>query len=577
MDPQLWSTERERIHGAIVRAAGIAQQRGEPITSSRLSRLAERLERDEFNLVVVGAFKRGKSTVVNALLGAPVLPTGVLPLTSVVTRLRWGTASTAEIRSTDGTAMRIPVEELDGFVTEAANPENRLGVASAEVQLPADLLRSGGVIVDTPGVGSTLAHNTDTTLAFLGDVDAVVFVTSPDPPISEDERRFLVAVSDHAHHLFFVLNKVDLLAGEDVDQVLAFTRSVIGEAIGGEPRVHAVSARRALGGDDPGFDAFTEALMAFLEHDLPATGVASVTRKASDAVGRIRTSIGVELDALRLSVEEIARRRSRLDAVQRDVESTQKELHALVAASGRELLAWIEGELATWRSSETERLLVEAEHVMAAGSIRPVELARTMDGLLRADLETWRPGLETAVRTRASAAREPIVARADAAAADAAASAAQILHLEPPRTPPVEGLTERSRFTYASFEVPTVMESLLPDAAAVLPTAWAAGVALRRARRRIPMIVDRYSGRVRHDLATRLEESAGELLRALDRHLAETTEGLDEALARAEERADSLARTEASRSSELQALDRELRSLAAMLSGPSGLLREHTS
>ena len=82
------STEAQ-VHEFIVRAREIADARLESVTSSRLAELGERLERRDFNVAVLGEFKRGKSSLVNALLGVPVLPTGVLPLTSVVTRRRW--------------------------------------------------------------------------------------------------------------------------------------------------------------------------------------------------------------------------------------------------------------------------------------------------------------------------------------------------------------------------------------------------------------------------------------------------------------------------------------------------------
>ncbi len=567
MSAQPSISEPDPIRGALGRASEIALERGEPITSARLAALAERLRRGEFNVVVVGAFKRGKSTLVNALVGAPVLPTGVLPLTSVATSLRWAPVSTATICSEDGTSRGIPLTALDGFVTEAGNPRNHLRVASAEVAVPADILRSGGVIVDTPGVGSTLEHNTDTTMRSLEDVDAAVFVTATDPPISEDERRFLIAVRHHAHKMFFVLNKVDTLDAHEADEVLTFTRSVIGEAIGDEATIFPVSARRALREGDPGMDRFAAELAAFVDRDLAGIGIDSVVDKACRSIDRVLAGIAVELEAQRLSVEEIGRRRQRLAEVRRTIDTTRGELATLVQSHVRELLSWIVEELAVWRTDETDRLLRAAERAMAETTMLPAELARSIDDLLRDDIETWRPGFETAVRSRSSTAHDALATRAEAVASGAAEAAAEILDIRPPPAPPIDGLPEESGFTYAFFEVPTVAQSLLPDAAKVLPTTWATGIALRRARRRIPMIVDRHSGRIRHDLATRLERSARELIQALDRHLGATTEGLDEALARAEASSDSLGRSGSSVAPSLLALDRELGSLAELLRG----------
>jgi predicted GTPase len=85
-------------------------------------------------------------------------------------------------------------ERLTAFVTEEANPRNMLGVARVEVRLPSELLASGVVLIDTPGVGSTFQHNTAAANAVLEECDAALFVVSPDPPITEVEVQFLASV-----------------------------------------------------------------------------------------------------------------------------------------------------------------------------------------------------------------------------------------------------------------------------------------------------------------------------------------------------------------------------------------------
>ena len=71
------------------------------------------------------------------------------------------------------------------FVAEDANPENRLGVERVELFYPADILADGTVIIDTPGVGSTLRHNTEAAWRVMPECDAAFFVVSADPPITE--------------------------------------------------------------------------------------------------------------------------------------------------------------------------------------------------------------------------------------------------------------------------------------------------------------------------------------------------------------------------------------------------------
>ncbi len=177
--------------------------------------LRERLSSGQLHLAVMGQFKRGKSTLINALLGAEILPDGVLPVTLVPVFLHYGPQPEFEIRFANGRAPeRYCVERLGDFVNEANNPKNRENVSRVDLFYPADLLQRGIVLIDTPGIGSTLQHNTDTTLDFLPRCDAAVVVLSADPPITAAEVAFLQQLQPHVARLFFVLNKIDYLDSE---------------------------------------------------------------------------------------------------------------------------------------------------------------------------------------------------------------------------------------------------------------------------------------------------------------------------------------------------------------------------
>src|SRR5208282_645699 len=92
---------------------------------------------DGIDVAVFGRFKAGKSSFLNHLAGRDVLPIGVVPLTAVITRLRFGPVERAEARFLDGRAEVIPVADIGLLVGENENPENRKQVASVEVELPA--------------------------------------------------------------------------------------------------------------------------------------------------------------------------------------------------------------------------------------------------------------------------------------------------------------------------------------------------------------------------------------------------------------------------------------------------------
>jgi predicted GTPase len=177
----------------------------------RLRVLRRRLEHERLQLAVLGQFKRGKSTFINALLGADVLPTAVIPLTAVATFIAWRREPLVVVHFKDNArseefSPQTTAEIRDilfRFVAEEANPENRLGVERVELFYPADILAHGTVIIDTPGVGSTLRHNTEAALRVLPECDAAFFVVSADPPITEAELEYLSRLKAKMARVFF--------------------------------------------------------------------------------------------------------------------------------------------------------------------------------------------------------------------------------------------------------------------------------------------------------------------------------------------------------------------------------------
>jgi len=185
----------------------------------KLTDLGDRFAEGRFHVAVLGQFKRGKSTLLNALTGEPILPVGVAPLTAAPPFIQYGEMPKIKVKyQGDRAADEFPggsTEErsayLARFVTEAGNPQNRLGVTEVQVDLLAPILAGSVVLIDTPGIGATYRHETMATLNFLQQCDADLFLISTDPPITEVELDFLRQVREKVPRLFFVLNKIDYL------------------------------------------------------------------------------------------------------------------------------------------------------------------------------------------------------------------------------------------------------------------------------------------------------------------------------------------------------------------------------
>ena len=106
----------------------------------QIAALRDRLDAARLRVLVVGEAKRGKSTLVNALLGREVLPVGVTPLTAVATTVRYGDDPRADARFIDGHEEKLPLEALGDLVTERGNPGNCRGIASVTVYVAAPVL-----------------------------------------------------------------------------------------------------------------------------------------------------------------------------------------------------------------------------------------------------------------------------------------------------------------------------------------------------------------------------------------------------------------------------------------------------
>jgi Predicted GTPase len=197
------------------------EQFGADVASSDMRALRDTLAHlDElFLLVVAGEFNAGKSSFVNALLNAPVMPEGVTPTTDRITLLHYA-------------------DEVSEHLKEAYLLERGY---------PAEILRQVN-IVDTPGTNAVIRRHEELTRDFIPRADLVLFATSADRPFTESERSFLEIIKTWGKKVVMVLNKIDILQPDELEQVLEFVRSNATTLLGTTPEVFPISARLAKRG-----------------------------------------------------------------------------------------------------------------------------------------------------------------------------------------------------------------------------------------------------------------------------------------------------------------------------------------
>ena len=322
---------------------------GKEGAENQFEELIVKLAEDRFILAVLGQFKRGKSSLMNAIIGHEFLPTGVLPLTSAITVLKYGPVQRLVVtKSNSMFTEEMPISSLGDYVTEKGNPGNQKKIKTVAVELPVPFLRYGIEFVDTPGVGSVITANTETTYNFLPECDAVLFVTGADTPMTSPELEFLKKIKEYVNRIFFVINKVDLISEEELKEVTTFVTKTISDALESDTvKVFPVSSRMGLdaritGNEElykqSGLQELEDTLASFLSEEKAADFLAAVAQKAiriidnetaqnafSEAVLEVRAKEVQEEKAatlhydLHAAVSAINLSRAKLEAIYNDI------------------------------------------------------------------------------------------------------------------------------------------------------------------------------------------------------------------------------------------------------------------
>jgi GTP-binding protein EngB required for normal cell division len=533
---QAASTVDPALARVLARLAEAAQLLGVTEVADLAAETAARLQALRLEVAVVGEFKRGKSSLINALVGREVLPVGVLPLTSVPTVLEQGEEGLV-VEYTDDRQEQYRLDQLARFVTEEMNPGNRLGVTRVTARLHTPLLDAGVRLVDTPGVGSVHEHNTRSTDAYLPSLDAAVLVTSADPPISAAERAFLQRVLEHAVRLFVVLNKADYLAPTDLERTLAFTEQVVRDVLPawGGP-VYPLSARPGVG-DPRGMRRFADDLARFLREERVAVVTDSAKHSAARGLGSLRLALELERRAASLPTEELAARRAQFSAVVDRLAGDAVDDTALLGAAVRRGLDALDETLAPHRAQlarQAERATMEVaeRHPDASPGGLLELLAAERPALLQ---ELSRELVEQAGTAAVAAYRQAAAGVADRAAdrvqrLQAGAASAFGVPLPDFVAPDLDlGIVR------VSFSVPRVTllaEQLASASWRLLGARAARARAIARAREQAAEEAEMLLGRLRGATAQQLGEAARQLGARLLRHQAALAASLTAAIDR---------------------------------------------
>jgi hypothetical protein len=526
----------------LLRLCRLAQELGTEPIAEEARELAARVSEGRFYVACVGQFKRGKSTLLNALVGYEVVPTGFIPVTAVPTVIRFGDSRHARVRMRDGMWRDIAMPELKEYVTEELNPENKKAVDGAEVFVPSPLLSSGMCFVDTPGLGSVFTGNTATTQAFIPHIDAALVVVGADPPIAGEELALVEEVGKQVQDLILIINKADRTTDPERAAAIKFTREIL------EKRLHRpmgevfqVSAAERMESRGPLRD--WEKLLASLHHLVDDSGRNLVHAACDRGLQRLSEQllaiISEDRDALQRPIEESERRIELMRETISEAERSMRELDYLFMAELHRISDLFGDRhkqflTSAWKESETE---FGGELPSVALGFGPHYRRRVMhvaQEISRRRVMPWlKPEQEEGERQYRAVGLRFVEMGNNFLKKLVDAGLSELTRM-PHALDPEKGFRIRSRFIFEDFigtaQPPSPLRWL---ADAILPLVGARKVITNEAREFLKHLLEINSARVQNDVLNRIQESRDRLQVEIRKLLHEISRIAEQALDRA--------------------------------------------
>ena len=372
-------------------------------------------------VTVMGEFSSGKSSFVNAFIGAEVAPTGITPTTATINVVRYGRERGGRILAHDGTVVELGWDALMQHL-RALTPEAARAIDRVEILVPLPQLEKIN-IVDTPGLNSIQPEHEATARAFIARADAIVWVFTAGQGGKASERAALQSIRDEGKRVLGVLNKADQLSADERKEVVEFIAGSLGELV---EVVVPVSARDALAGKPEGnWQALLAALEArffqqarALKRDACARVIAAVIADAQATLATVHARASDAAAMARASRDELlASAQQYVDAAVTDErKALSEQTTALYRRAAREVLDLVRPRRLPFSShsataADRDYLLA----LLSSGFESAIETARKR---VATDLATRSRAVDATARALAAAANEDVAGDLERVATD---------------------------------------------------------------------------------------------------------------------------------------------------------------
>lgn len=353
--------------------------------------------------VTPGFFKRGKSSLINAIIGKPLAPVAVTPVTAIITLFEYDhKKSHAVIHFKDGSIVEKQSGEVSRYVNEDENPANEKQVRVVSIFDDAPVLRSVS-LVDTPGIGSSFEHNTATTLQFIPKIDAALFLLSADMPVSRLDTDFLKELKETEPKIVFVMNKKDLLSESDLKKLMRHNTAAIAEVM--ELPVEkinciAVSVREhEQGNEESGIRRLMGEIQSIATHEKPALLRQAALKRYTRLHRQLLMQVKLKSDSLLMPLHQLKEKQEKLDGSIALMKDQREEFEDIIRGKVRLLQNHIDAVINQESAMIKNEIFEEIDHrdnILQAEALSAIQ--QELNRLLIARFESVKTTLEQHTR-----------------------------------------------------------------------------------------------------------------------------------------------------------------------------------
>jgi small GTP-binding protein len=509
-----------------------------------LDQFKEKLEHNIFNIVVMGQFKRGKTSLINTLIGDDLLPVAVVPLTSIATIITYGEDTKISVCFNDGRCETIEINQLADYVTEKGNPKNIKDVAEVYITYPSKYLKDGVRLIDTPGVGSVYQHNTDVAYRYLPKSDAVFFLVSVDQPMSQNELDFLKDVKEYSSKIFFILNKKDYLNDKELLESVEFIKNVLSE-IYQSPKIYPISAKMALLAkkeNNPdllkksGIEDFLAELNRFLMEEKGNVLLEAVTKHILKTLMQTEFEIDLEIKSMKMPLGELEEKLKLFEEKKTEILQKKSDFEILLEGEIKNLIKNVlEEDINNHKKQLTTALQKELEKKYLENKKLPLnELYKTLEDAVISEIklafDKWMPKEDEKLSKMFEKICNRFSIDVDNIIEELVTFASELFG-ENREFIKTEAVWEMKSDFYYRFK----RESLMIDALSttftmMLPKFIGDKVLLNKLKNYLVTAVDMQSGNIRYDFAERLNKSKVRFKWEMFDKISSAVEGIENAI-----------------------------------------------